>query len=129
MRFVNLKEILAPVELEYTINGEEETDECLLKVIPVAGNLRLHDGRYTRVNATMHFGPKQNTADHGELHLVLHGSMFEGKNQSALLRFLCNHTVEEPSSIAFSSANDELRVFAWASRHACATRIGDVLPT
>lgn len=79
----------------------------------------------------------------GELHLALHGGMFAGKNQSALLRFQCNHTVEEvrtlvnpcvlfsesydaqPSSLAFSSAYDGLHVFIWASKHACATRVGD----
>ena len=31
----------------------------------------------------------------GELHLELHGGIFEGKNQSALLRFLCDHYVDE----------------------------------
>lgn len=47
------------------MKDEEETEELLLKVTSVAGNLRLQDGRYTRLNATMHLGPKQNAADHG----------------------------------------------------------------
>ena len=47
------------------LDGDEETGERLLKVIPVAGNLRL-EGRYTRLNATIRLGPKQDTADHGE---------------------------------------------------------------
>lgn len=36
----------------------------LLRVIPVASNLQLEDGGYTRLNVTMHLGPRRENSQH-----------------------------------------------------------------
>lgn len=49
---------------EYDLKDDQETDMRLLRVIPVAGNLQLEDGGYTRLNVIMHLGPRRENSQH-----------------------------------------------------------------
>ncbi|KLO07553.1 hypothetical protein SCHPADRAFT_642559 [Schizopora paradoxa] len=115
------------IVVNYEHDGEKETGMRLLQVIPIAGNLPLEEGHSREahgLNATSRLGRAQETARHRELHVILHGGMYAGKNQSALIAFQCDHKADEekPSSPTYSWTYNGFHVFTWQSKHACATR-------
>ncbi|KAI0746711.1 hypothetical protein C8Q80DRAFT_1176892 [Daedaleopsis nitida] len=102
----------------------KEEESRVLQVIPVAGSMNLpnitsyHPGvNFTAQLATARDDPKTHI-----LHIYLHGGWYVYGAQKADFQFLCDPSVDEPSTPAYTWSWNGTHTFQWRTKHACGSR-------
>ncbi|KAI0701711.1 autophagy-related protein 27-domain-containing protein [Earliella scabrosa] len=110
----------------------EDEEPRVLQVVPVAGALNLRNiTRYhPGVNVTAELAPaRDKPGSQAEvLHVRLHGGYYVYGTQRADFQFLCDLSVDEPSSPSYSWTWNGTHTFQWRTKHACGSRLAEPVP-
>jgi len=113
-------------------NARGDQKPSIIQIVPIAGTYKLvgdHTDDHRRekregMNITARMSPrKRRSAPHPDLNFIMTGGMYAGKNQSAILSFVCDNDAEEPSKADFGWQFGGYHVFEWRTKHACATKV------
>ncbi|TBU45634.1 autophagy-related protein 27-domain-containing protein [Dichomitus squalens] len=102
----------------------EDEEPRVLQVIPVAGAMNLPNiTRYRPgVNVTAELTSARQDPKTSVLHVRLHGGFYVYGAQKADFQFICDRSVDEPSTPTYAWAWNGTHTFQWRSRHACGSQ-------